>query len=96
MLKTINPSTYEHTCNRCGHEHEAGHGSARHAMLGQSHALAIDCPNCGTSEHFNMDLTAEHETHPDLTDEHRHQARQIRLLMKHRGIPLPEERVPPG
>jgi hypothetical protein len=95
-LHNVTPTHYSHRCNSCGHEHNNTHAGARYAARqtdqGVQHALAIDCPVCRAAECFNCDLPVEHEFHPALTEEHREQARQIRQLMKHRGIPLHEER----
>ena len=91
-LHNVTASSFDHTCVICGaarqgiaHAHQPA--IFEHVIIPESQKtiLVAVCPN-GHREGFNMNLGPEHEIHPDFTDEHRHQAGQIRLLMQHLGL----------
>lgn len=86
-LHNVTPTSFDHVCAVC----EASKQGRPHREIevvevspGKK-VIVIECA-AGHREGFNMHLSALDEIHPDFTDEHRHQAAQIRQLQQHLGL----------
>jgi hypothetical protein len=92
-------SSLHHVCQRCAYfrtdlAHDVVEYTETPADPGfpPTHTMVIECPSCGTRECFNCDLEPGEEGFGHLG--HQQQAQHIRLLQKHLGHALWEERYP--
>lgn len=97
-LHNVTPTSFDHVCASvdpethqvCGLTQTAlAHSAIEQRVIEPDNkvVLVATCP-AGHRESFKMNLTAIHETHPDFSEEHRHQAQQIRAMQRHLGLPV--------
>lgn len=96
MIYNVSATQHDHRCVVCGAtEQQRPHEKIeRVTALDGSTILVIECA-AGHRECFNNALPAWEETSPTRDEASREQVRNVRLLYRHVGLPLVEERSGP-